>query len=201
MKVGVVSLQGDFERHAHAIKSLGLEAVYVREASQLAQVDGLILPGGESTTMLRLLESENMFGPLVEFAKEKPLLGTCAGCILMASQVTSPPQRSMGVMDISVERNAYGRQVHSSIRHLDPESAFTERSGPGQMEAVFIRAPLIRRVGKGVQVLITDGPDPVLVEQGPHLGATFHPELSDDTRIHRLFVDKIREGRHRKEPK
>jgi 5'-phosphate synthase pdxT subunit len=197
MKVGVVSLQGDFEKHAHAIAGLGLEAVYVREPSQLVQVEGLILPGGESTTMLRLLDWEKMFDPLVEFAKEKPLLGTCAGCILMAGEVTSPSQRSMGVMDIAVERNAYGRQVHSSIRLLDPQPAFTERSAPGALEAVFIRAPLIRRVGKGVRVLIADGSDPVLVEQGPHLAATFHPELSGDSRVHKLFVDKILECRRR----
>jgi 5'-phosphate synthase pdxT subunit len=192
MKVGVVSLQGDFERHALAIRSLGLEAVYVREPSQLALVDGLILPGGESTTMLRLLDWEKMFDPLVEFAKEKPLLGTCAGCILMAGEVSAPEQRSMSVMDISVERNAYGRQVHSSIRRLDPEPAFVERSEPGPLEAVFIRAPLIRRIGKDVQVLIADGSDPVLVEQGLHMAATFHPELSADRRVHKLFADKIR---------
>ncbi len=197
MKIGVVSLQGDFEKHAQAIRSLGVDSFYVRQPSQLAQVDGLILPGGESTTMLRLLDWENMFDAIVEFAKEKPLLGTCAGCILMASQVTSPSQRSMGVIDISVERNAYGRQVHSSIRQLDPQPAFVERSEPGALEAVFIRAPVIRRVGEGVLVLIADGPDPVLVEQGPHLAATFHPELSGDSRVHRLFVEKILERRRK----
>ncbi len=191
-------MQGDFEKHAHAIRTLGLEPVYVREPSQLVQVSGLILPGGESTTMLRLLDWEKMFDPLVAFAREKPLLGTCAGCILMASEVASPEQRSMRVIDMTVERNAYGRQVHSSIRRLDPQPAFVERAGPEALEAVFIRAPLIRRVGKDVRVLALDGSDPVLVEQGLHLAATFHPELSGDTRIHRLFLDKVAESGRRK---
>jgi 5'-phosphate synthase pdxT subunit len=191
MKVGIVALQGDFEKHAGALQRLETEWLFVRRQSELDQADALILPGGESSTMLLLLDGEKLFDGIVAFAKTKPVLGTCAGCILMASEVSSPSQRCMGLLDIAVERNAYGRQMHSSIRNVQPNASFVERSAPGEMEAVFIRAPLIRRVGKDVRVLACDGSDPVLVEQGLHLAATFHPELSDDTRVHRLLLDKI----------
>jgi 5'-phosphate synthase pdxT subunit len=191
MKIGIVALQGDFEKHADALRRLQADWLYVRRQSELDQADALILPGGESSTMLHLLDGERLFDGIVDFAKTKPVLGTCAGCILMASEVSSPSQRCMSLLDIAVERNAYGRQVHSSIRKLQPNASFAERSAPGEMEAVFIRAPLIRRVGKGVRVLACDGSDPVLVEQGLHLAATFHPELSVDNRVHQLLLDKI----------
>jgi 5'-phosphate synthase pdxT subunit len=191
MKIGIVALQGDFEKHADALRRLQADWLYVRRQSELDQADALILPGGESSTMLHLLDGERLFDGIVDFAKTKPVLGTCAGCILMASEVSSPSQRCMSLLDIAVERNAYGRQVHSSIRKLQPNASFAERSAPGEMEAVFIRAPLIRRVGKEVRVLACDGSDPVLVEQGLHLAATFHPELSVDNRVHQLLLDKI----------
>jgi 5'-phosphate synthase pdxT subunit len=192
MKIGVLSLQGDFEAHGRALARLGAEPVYVRSASQLAEVQGLILPGGESTTMLKLLEEEKLFDPVLDFASRRPLFGTCAGTILMASEVSHPQQRSMNLLDIAVERNAYGRQLHSSVRIIEPGSEFARRTAPGGLEAVFIRAPIIRRAGAAVQVLARQGNDPVLIEQGRHLAATFHPELTRDDRVHRIFLDLVR---------
>lgn len=184
-KVGVLALQGDFEAHEKALRRAGAEPVEVRSAADLHAIDGLIIPGGESTTMLKLLEAENMLDPLREFAKRRPIFGTCAGAILLASEVSHPSQPSLGLMDIGVERNAYGRQLDSRIARLHPEGL------EGELEAVFIRAPIIRRVGKAAKVLADYRGDPVLVEQGPHLVATFHPELTDDPRIHLMFLSKI----------
>ena len=195
MKIGVCSLQGDFEKHGRILQALGADFEYVAQGGQLAGIDGLILPGGESTTMLKLLDVENLFEPLLDFARSRPLFGTCAGAILMAREVTAPAQRSLGLMDITVERNAYGRQIDSFIQQIDPSPEFAERTAPGEMETVFIRAPIIRKVEKGVNVLAVVDSSPVLVEQGQHLAATFHPELTGDTRVHQLFLDKIRDGK------
>ena len=184
-KIGVLALQGDFEAHEKALSRAGAEAVEVRSAEDLREIDGLIIPGGESSTMLKLLEIENLIEPLREFGTRRPVFGTCAGAILLANEVTHPPQPSLGLMDISVERNAYGRQLDSRIAHLKPEGI------EGDLEAVFIRAPIIRRVGEGAKVLARYKGDPVLVEQGRHLVATFHPELTDDLRVHRLFLEKV----------
>ena len=191
MKIGVLAIQGDFAAHGRALAALGVEPVEVRYAKQLDEIDGLIIPGGESTTMLKLLDEERLFEPLAEFAAAKPVMGTCAGAILLASEVTSPAQRSLGVLDIAVERNAYGRQVDSSIRRIAPSPSFAQRVGGGELEAVFIRAPIIRRIGPGVDPLLIDGDNPILVEQGPHLAVTFHPELSTDRRVHQLFLAKV----------
>ncbi len=195
MKIGVCSLQGDFEKHGRILQALGADFEYVAQAGQLAGINGLILPGGESTTMLKLLDVENLFEPLLDFARGRPLFGTCAGAILMAREVTAPSQRSLGLMDITVERNAYGRQIDSFIQPIDPSPEFAERTAPGELEAVFIRAPIIREVKEGVNVLAAVDSSPVLVEQGQHLAATFHPELTSDTRVHQLFLDKIRDGK------
>ena len=195
MRVGVCSLQGDYEKHARVLQALGAEFEYISEAKQFAGIDALILPGGESTTMLKLLDVEHLFDPLLEFARRRPLFGTCAGTILMARRVTAPSQRSLGVMDITVERNAYGRQVDSFIQRIEPSLEFVERTAPGELETVFIRAPMICAVEDGVRVLATVGSNPVLVEQGNYLAATFHPELTGDTRVHELFLDKVRAGR------
>jgi len=184
-KIGVLALQGDFEAHEKALSRAGAEAVEVRSAEDLREIDGLIIPGGESSTMLKLLEIENLIEPLREFGTRRPVFGTCAGAILLANEVTHPPQPSLGLMDIGVERNAYGRQLDSRIAHLKPEGI------EGDLEAVFIRAPIIRRVGEGAKVLARYKGDPVLVEQGRHLVATFHPELTDDLRVHRLFLEKV----------
>jgi pyridoxal 5'-phosphate synthase pdxT subunit len=190
-KVGVLSLQGDFAAHGAALERAGAVPVYVRERSQLDEIDGLILPGGESTTMLKLLRKEDMFDDLAEFGRRKPMFGTCAGAILMAKDVTNPSQECLGLMDIVVERNAYGRQVDSRVVELDPGADFEKRTAPGKLEAVFIRAPIIRGVGNGIRVLAEYAGDPVLIEQGRHLVATFHPELTRDPRVHSLFLERL----------
>jgi 5'-phosphate synthase pdxT subunit len=182
--VGVLALQGDFEAHCKAINNIGERAVEVRTSEELAQCDGLILPGGESSTMLKLLDYENMREPLREFGERKPIYGTCAGAILLAKEVTHPAQFSFGLMDISVERNAYGRQIDSRIAKLD-------MNGDGSFEAVFIRAPIIRRAGPEVKVVAKYKGDPVWAEQGRHMVTTFHPELTGDTRVHRRFLEKL----------
>jgi pyridoxal 5'-phosphate synthase pdxT subunit len=184
-RVGVLALQGDFEAHAKALQRAGAEAVEVRSADRLNDVDALVIPGGESSTMLKLIELEHLLQPLREFGETHPVFGTCAGAILLASEVTNPRQESLGLMDIGVERNGYGRQLDSRIARLEPEGI------EGGLEAVFIRAPIIRRVGETARVLARYEGDPVLVEQGRHMVATFHPELTDDPRVHKLFLEKV----------
>ena len=190
-KVGVLSLQGDFAAHGAALERAGAQPVYVREREQLRDLDGLIIPGGESTTMLKILRYENLLGALTEFGKSRPVFGTCAGAILMASEVSNPQQESLALMDIDVERNAYGRQIDSRVTEIEPGAEFQKRAGAGKLEAVFIRAPIIRRVGAAANVLAEYRGDPVLVEQGSHLAATFHPELTSDSRVHELFLEKL----------
>jgi len=184
-KIGVLALQGDFEAHQRALERAGAEVAQVRSAADLGNVDGLVLPGGESTTMWKLLQQERLIGPLREFADRAPIFGTCAGAILLAADVTNPAQESLGIVDISVERNGYGRQLDSRIARVQPEGQESD------FEAVFIRAPIIRRVGGGAKVLASYQGDPVLVEQGRHLVATFHPELTDDPRVHLRFLNKV----------
>ncbi len=190
-KVGVLALQGDFEAHAKALERAGAEPVLVRTAEDLKSIDGLVIPGGESTTMLKLLDFMNLKDPLREFAREKPVFGTCAGAILLAQEVRNPAQESFGVIDLTVDRNAYGRQIDSRVATIHPAPEFGERAGAGDVEAVFIRAPIIRRAGPAVKVLAEYEGDPVLVEQGRHLVATFHPELTQDSRVHKLFLSKL----------
>lgn len=188
MRIGILALQGDYEAHRRAVERAGAEAVEVRTAAELESTDGLIIPGGESTTMLKLLHLEGLFDPLRDYGRRKPIFGTCAGAILLATKVTSPEQESLGLLNVEVERNAYGRQVDSRIVHLSPEPG----SGiEGDVEAVFIRAPIIRQAGDGVKVLLRYQGDPVLVEQGHHMAGTFHPELTEDSRVHRRFVEKV----------
>ena len=189
--VGVLALQGDFEAHGRALEKAGAHVVYVRKAEELKEIDGLVLPGGESTTMLKLLNLENLMEPLGEFAREKPVLATCAGVILMAREVTNPHQQSLGILDLAVERNGYGRQIDSRIVELEPSADFQERAGAGKLEAVFIRAPVIHQIGPNGKILASYQDRPVLVQQDRHLAATFHPELTADTRVHKLFVDTL----------
>lgn len=193
MKIGVFAIQGNFEKHARMLRKLGVDVLYVNEARQFVEIDALILPGGESSTMLKLLDIENLFEPLQDFAREKPILGTCAGTILLASEVTSPAQRSLGIIDMTVERNAYGRQVDSAIRTVQPEKAFEDRTSAGELETVFIRAPIIREIRGETQTLAALDGNPILVEQGRHLAATFHPEMTDDTRVHEILLRKVRD--------
>ncbi len=158
----------------------------VRTAEDLRSVDGLIIPGGESTSMLKLLDYENLFEPLRQFGSEKPIFGTCAGAILLATEVLNPAQTSLGLLDMTIERNGYGRQIDSRIAKIDVADM-------GEAEAVFIRAPIIRRIGVQAKVLASYLDAPVLVEQGKHMAATFHPELSKPGgRIHELFVRKVK---------
>lgn len=182
--VGILALQGDFEAHHKAVERAGAKAIEVRSESELAQCDGLIIPGGESSTMLKLLDQENLTGPLKLFAGQKPVYGSCAGAILLAREVTHPSQSSLGLMDIQVERNAYGRQIDSRIARITVENG-------GELEAVFIRAPIIRQVGADATVLASYQGDPVWVEQGRHMVTTFHPELTTDPRVHQRFVAKL----------
>jgi pyridoxal 5'-phosphate synthase pdxT subunit len=187
--VGVLALQGDFFAHLKAVERAGARAVEVRTAEELDACDGLIIPGGESTTMLKLLDIEKMTAAVLAFGARKPIYGTCAGAILLAHEVTHPPgsryaaQASLDLMDISVERNGYGRQVDSRIARVTGDG--------GEFEAVFIRAPIIRKVGAGARALASYEGDPVWVEQGRHMVTTFHPELTEDARVHRRFVEKL----------
>lgn len=179
-KVGVLALQGDFDAHRKRLEQLRAEVVLVRNAKQLEEVDALVIPGGESTTLLKFLEQGGFFDRLKDFVRNKPTFGTCAGAILLAKEVVGPGQPSLSALDIRVRRNAYGRQIESSIREGSLQGT--------TLEMVFIRAPKIEEVGRGVQVLATEGNDPVLVQQGNVMAATFHPELSGDTRLHKHFL-------------
>jgi 5'-phosphate synthase pdxT subunit len=185
--IGVLALQGAFDVHAKRLSELGATTVLVRRPEQLAELEGLVIPGGESTTFLKNLERAGFYDELDAFVHRKPVFGTCAGCILLAANVENPPQRSFGVLDVSVERNAYGRQNDSVI--LNAET----RLPGGPLEMVFIRAPRISRVGAAVETLATRNGDPTLVRQGRLLAATFHPELTDDRRVHQLFLDMVQQ--------
>ena len=195
MKIGVLALQGDFDAHRRRLEELGAEVVLVKKPEQLDEIAGLVIPGGESGTFLKLL-GEAGFEKLKQFARTKPTFGTCAGAILLAREVDNPKQAGLGALDIGIRRNAYGRQLDSSIR----EGRFIEglsskgKTGESPIEMVFIRAPRIERVGPGVEVIATQGTDPVAVRQGKVMAATFHPELSQDSRMHRVFLELVRNG-------
>ena len=185
MKIGVLALQGDFDAHRKRLEELGTEVVLVKNTEQLEGIDGLVIPGGESSTFLKLL-GDHGIERLKQFSRVKPTFGTCAGAILLANEIENPKQAGLGALDIRIRRNAYGRQLDSSIR----EGKF--RGEPAEM--VFIRAPKIEDVGPAVEVLATEGNDPVAVRQGKVMAATFHPELSDDTRVHQAFLQLVRNG-------
>lgn len=189
-RVGVLAIQGDYAAHAGALSDCGAEPSEVRNPEELALLDGLILPGGESTTMLKFLERRGFFEALEGFANSTPVFGTCAGAILLAREVRNPSQRSLGILDAVVERNAYGRQIDSTIL-----TAETELAG-GPLEMVFIRAPRIASTGAAVQVLARRDGFPALVRQGTVMAATFHPELSADRRVHKLFVQVVTSQLH-----
>ncbi len=186
--IGVLALQGAYEAHARALTSAGAQPRLVRRPSDLDGLDGLIIPGGESTTFLKHLERDGFFDVLKAFVQAKPTFGTCAGAILLAKDVQHPAQPSLGAIDMTVERNAYGRQIDSSIMTVP-----TVLPG-GDLEMVFIRAPRISATGPGVEVLARRDGYPVLVRQDHLLAATFHPELTEDHRVHRLFVEAVEEN-------
>jgi len=188
--VGILAVQGDFAMHARMLERIAAPWKLVKHAQDLLEVRGLIMPGGESTTMLKFFAAEGMGEAIRQFAGAgKPIFGTCAGAILLAREVLCPPQDNLGVLDISIERNAYGRQIDSSVRLGEcPELA------DRPLEMVFIRAPIIRRVGDAVRVMGRCDGLPVLVEQGNVLAATFHPELTEDETVHRYFLGKTNNG-------
>lgn len=188
MRVGVLAIQGDFEAHRRALARLGVPALLVRKPSELEGLERLVLPGGESTAMLRGIERDGLEAPLSAFlASRRPVLATCAGTILLARRVTNPEQRSFGALDVDVQRNAYGTQLDSFETAADAASVF-----PG-LRAVFIRAPRIVRLGVGVEILVRVNGNPVLVRAGAIWAATFHPELAEDDRPWRTWLDA--EGR------
>src|SRR6516165_7441443 len=186
--IGVLALQGDFDAHKRRLEELGAEVVLVRKPEQLDEIDGLVIPGGESSTFLKLL-GEKGFQKLSEFVHTKPAFGTCAGAILLASQVENPHQTGLNAIDMTIRRNAYGRQIDSTIIE-----AVTSLGGD-PLEMVFIRAPRIESVGKEVEVLARRDNDPVLVRSGNVMAATFHPELSDDKRVHAEFLKLVSNGK------
>ena len=193
-------MQGDFDAHRRRLEELGAEVVLVRKPEQFDEVDGLVIPGGESGTFLKLL-GEDGFEKLKNFVKVKPTFGTCAGAILLASEVENPDQVGLGALNIRIRRNAYGRQVASSIREgkfladLNHHLKDAHAADASPLEMVFIRAPKIVSMGEGVEVLATEGNDPVAVRQGRTMAATFHPELSDDPRVHQAFLAMVSNGK------
>jgi pyridoxal 5'-phosphate synthase pdxT subunit len=189
MQIGVLAIQGDYQAHKARLEQLGAEVILVRKPEQLDSIDAIVIPGGESSTFLNFLSERGFLEKLREFVRTKPTFGTCAGAILLAKNVENPPQESLGALDIRIRRNAYGRQIDSSIRE-----AQTRLEG-GPLEMVFIRAPKIVATGKNVQVLASAGDDPVLIREGNIMAATFHPELSPDTRVHQEFLKLVKNGK------
>lgn len=189
--VGILAVQGDFALHAKMLDRISAPWRLVKSVADLDLSDALIMPGGESTTILKFFEAEGL-GPAIHrfAAANKPIFGTCAGAILLATEVLKPPQAHLGLIDITVERNAYGRQIDSAVRPVE-FAELGRDAAPHTAPMVFIRAPIIRRTGNGVRVLGRSGDLPVLVEHGNILAATFHPELTDDEAVHRYFVSKL----------
>lgn len=190
LTIGVLALQGDFDAHRQALERLGVRTMLVRKPEELDGIDGLVIPGGESSTFLKFLEREGFLEKLRDFVSTKPAFGTCAGAILLAKEVLNPSQPSLGALDIAIRRNAYGRQIDSSIM-MSPTTLGSE-----PLEMVFIRAPRIERTGKSVEVLAEREDHPVLVRDGKILAATFHPELSSDLRVHQLFLDMVKQAQN-----
>lgn len=195
--IGVLALQGDVREHIDAVRRAGGEAVPVKTREEIAKVDGLIIPGGESTTVGKLLDRFGLMDSVREMPEEgKPVFGTCTGMILLAKQIEGSDQPRLGVMDVTVRRNAFGRQVDSFEEDVPVEGI------PGApVRAVFIRAPYITHVDPGVEVLAEVQGHPILVREGEMLAAAFHPELTDDTRIHRYFIDMVEEAKRERENK
>jgi 5'-phosphate synthase pdxT subunit len=192
VKIGILAVQGDFAAHAAMLAGMGIETVEVRAPQDLAGCDGLILPGGESTTQLQFLQEEGLYEAIKQFAaEEKAIFGTCAGAILLATEVKNPRQESLGLLDMTVLRNAYGRQVHSDV--VSGPSTLK----PEPMEMVFIRGPIFERVGPGIEVLAEYAGRPALVQKDHILAAAFHPELTDDTTVHQRFLQLAAANSHR----
>jgi 5'-phosphate synthase pdxT subunit len=192
VKIGILAVQGDFAAHAAMLAGMGIETVEVRTREDLADCDGLILPGGESTTQLQFLQEEGLYDAIKKFAAEdKAIFGTCAGAILLATEVKNPRQESLGLLDMTVLRNGYGRQVHSDV----VSGPSTLKSAP--MEMVFIRGPIFERIGPGIEVLAEYAGKPALVQKAHILAAAFHPELTNDTTVHQRFLKLAAENSNR----
>jgi len=186
VKIGILAVQGDFEAHAEMLAALGVDSVEVRSVADLDRCDGLILPGGESTTQLQFLQEEGLYEAIRKFAAEGgAIFGTCAGAILLATEVKNPPQASLGLLDMTVLRNGYGRQIASEV--VCAPSKLTKEP----LEMVFIRGPIIERVGPGIEVLAEYAGKPALVQKDSIMAATFHPELTEDTTVHRHFLEMV----------
>lgn len=200
--IGVLAVQGDFQAHSNALSRIGVPARLVKKAADLDGISGLILPGGESTTFLKFLEEEGLFEPIRRFAGSHAVFGTCAGAILMAEKVENPSQHSLQLLPMTVRRNAYGRQLSSSIRtvELDPALQIGPEAGT-PLEAVLIRAPVFSELAPEIKVLARLDADPVLVRQGSRLASTFHPELTADTRVHRYFLEMVRHHPNPSDPR
>lgn len=181
--VGVLSLQGDFSLHKKIVELLNFECIEIRKVEELKKITHLIIPGGESTTLLKFFEEENWFESLIEFSKEKPILGTCAGAIVLATEVENPKQKSLGIIPMKILRNGYGRQINSFIEKLENHSF-----GKEPIEAVFIRAPKILEINNDVKVLASLMGEPVAISYGKHIALTFHPELSCNPVVHKYFL-------------
>ena len=188
-QIGVLGLQGAYAKHLAILQQLDVQAVDVRKPEDLEECHGLIIPGGESTTMTKLINEIDMHDALLKFSVDRPVFGTCAGMILMAAKVDDGRVKTLNLLDIEVERNAYGRQIDSFIDELD----VTTNGQAFSMRGVFIRAPRIKNMGDGVEVLASVNGEPVLVQEGHHIAAAFHPELTGETRIHNYFSTLKRE--------
>ena len=187
LKIGILAVQGDFAAHAEMLRSLGVDTIEIRSVADLEDCDGLVLPGGESTTQLQFLQEEGLFDAIKKFAADgRPIFGTCAGAILLATDVQHPAQESLGLLEMTILRNAYGRQLASDVFFG------TSKLKPEPMEMVFIRGPIIERVGRGIEVLAEYGGKATLVKKNNILAATFHPELTSDTTVHRRFLEMVR---------
>lgn len=186
MRIGVLALQGDFGKHLAVLAKLGVEGVEVRKPADLEECAGLILPGGESTTLFRAIDQVQLKDKILSFSEAKPLFGTCAGLILMSKKILHSDQMPWGILDVAVERNAFGRQAESFRTTIEWAPDLKQRKK--NLPAIFIRAPRIRACGPEVEVLATYDEEPILIRQGRHLGATFHPELTDETALHALFL-------------
>lgn len=193
MRIGVLALQGAFIEHEKVLRGLGCDTVQVRKQEHLDGIDGLIIPGGESTTIGKLMDQFELTDPVREMASEgMPLFGTCAGLIMMAKEIVDSDQSRLGLMNIVAHRNAFGRQVDSFETDLEVKGL-----GPEPFRAVFIRAPYIKEVRNGVEVLAAVGDKVVLAREGNLLAAAFHPELTEDTRIHQYFLNMAAKDRER----
>lgn len=189
VKVGVLALQGAFSKHLDMLKKIGAPCLEVRTSKDLAECRGLIIPGGESTTMTKLLQETGLFGDIQEFSREKPIFGTCAGLILMSKEVIADAcLQPFHILDVALERNAFGRQAESFSTVVE---VALKNAKPLPFPALFIRAPRIQRCGSGVKVLARYGGEPILIREGNHLGATFHPELSNNPLIHEYFLSLL----------